>query len=161
MGYTHYWNFKNKVAPKDIENGKLKWELAVNKVKEALAYVQNKGIKIAGWDGTGKSIANTKEISFNGAGQETCETMYITYKDGGFSFCKTNREPYDLLVCLTLLAFKDAFGDDFEYTSDGITKEDYENRENNEYWKSINFVPEGPEKGWQDAYDAWEEINAE
>lgn len=160
MGYTHYWNFKNKVAPAEIENGRLKWELAVNKVKEALAYVQSKGIEIAGWDGTGKPIVNTKEISFNGAGQGRCETMYISYKDGSWSFCKTERKPYDLLVCLTLLAFKDAFGDDFEYTSDGITKEDYEDRENNEYWKKINFVPKGPEKEWQDAYDAWEEINA-
>ena len=160
MGYTHYWNFKNKVAPKDIENGRLKWELAISKVKLALEYVQKKGIKIADGGGTNKPHIGKNAICFNGYGKEMCETMYITYKDGGFSFCKTERKPYDLLVCLTLLAFKETFGDDFEYTSDGITKEEYEDRENNEYWKSINFVPEGPGKEWQEAYDAWETINA-
>ena len=161
MGYSHYWNFKNKVAPKDIENGRLKWELAINKVKLALAYVQDKGIKIADGGGTNKPYIGKYAISFNGYGSEMYETMYISYKDGGWSFCKTARKPYDLLVCLTLLAFKEAFGDDFEYTSDGVTKEDYEDRENNEYWKKINYVPQGPEKEWQAAYDAWEEINAE
>jgi len=161
MGYTHYWEFKGKVAPSKIENGKEKWELVTSKVKEALKYVKGKGIRIGNWDGT-KEIPTITEniISFNGMGKDAHETFCIPFKEEGWRFCKTARKPYDLLVCLTLLAFKEAFGDDFEYTSDGITKEEYEDRENNEYWKSINFVPEGPGKEWQEAYDAWEKINA-
>lgn len=46
MGYTHYWEFKGKVAPSEIENGKEKWELVTSKVKEALKYVKGKGIRI-------------------------------------------------------------------------------------------------------------------
>lgn len=160
MGYTHYWKFRNRVAPKDIENGRLKWELAISKIKLALTYVQNNGIKIADGVGTNKPYIGKDAICFNGYGSEMHETMYISYKDGGWSFCKTARKPYDLLVCLTLLAFKEAFGNDFEYASDGVTKEDYEDRENNEYWKKINYVPQGPGKEWQAAYDAWEAINA-
>ena len=160
MGYSHYWNFKGKVAPAEIEGGKQKWENAISKVKEALAYVQDKGIKIGNGMGQGTPEINDKIVIFNGKDDEAVETFCIEFNEPGWNFCKTCRMPYDLLVCLTLLAFKDAFGDDFEYTSDGITKEAYEDRENNKYWKKVNFVPNGPEKEWQAAYDAWEEINA-
>jgi len=162
MGYTHYWNFSGKVAPKDIERGAEKFARASEIIKTCLAKVTAKGVKIG--DALGRSlkpIINDTEVLFNGYLDKSCETFYISLDRGGWDFCKTAREPYDLLVCLSLLAFKYAFGDDFKYTSDGITKEDYENRESNEYWKRTGYVPKGVEQEWQAAYDMWDEVKAE
>lgn len=159
MGYTHYWNFKNNVAPKDIEGGAKKFKRAAEIIKDCLAEVRKQGVKIASGNGEGEPIINAKEIYFNGKGEESYETFYISLNEEGSSnFCKTACMPYDILVCLSLLAFKEVFGEDFEYRSDGITKEAYENRASNEYWKKIGFEPEGPAKGWQAAYDLWEKI---
>lgn len=161
MGYTHYWEFKGKVAPKDLQDGENKFAKVAGIVKVCLKKVTGKGIRIAGGMGDGEPIICDTAIVFNGKGDESYETFAIRYHDGEWNFCKTARKPYDLLVCLTLLAFKEVFGDDFSYRSDGITREDYENRETNEYWKKIGFVPEGPEKEWQKAYEVWDEVKAE
>lgn len=161
MGYTHYWNFKNRLAPKDIENGEEKFAKAAGIIKACLKKVTDKGIKIGDGVGEGEPHITDKSICFNGFGDESYETFHVALDRDEWDFTKTGRMPYDLLVCLSLLALKYAFGDDFEYRSDGITKEDYENRDKNEYWKKIGFVPEGPEPLWQNAYDVWEEIKAE
>lgn len=161
MAYSHYWEFKGHIAPKDLENGENKFARAAELIRKAYNKVTEMGIEIA--DGTGEGGEPTisdSEIYFNGKGDESYETFAIRADDGEWNFCKTARRPYDLLVCVSLLAFKEAFGEDFSYKSDGITKEDYENRESNEHWKKIGFVPEGPEKEWMEAYKVWEEIKS-
>ena len=160
MGYTHYWEFKGHIAPKDLKDGENKFAKAAELIRKAYNKVTEMGIKIAGGMGDGQPRMSDHAIVFNGKGDESYETFAIRDNDGEWNFCKTARRPYDLLVCVSLLAFKEVFGDDFSYTSDGITREDYENRESNEYWKKIGFVPEGPEKEWQRAYEVWDEVKA-
>ena len=144
MGYTHYFKFKDH---KNIDKDKF----AVASGIANCFYNKIKGfVDIAGGDGTGTPVFNENEVYFNGAGEDGCETFYID-REGKFmefcfgkAFCKTCRNPYDILVCLTLLAFKFAFGDDFTYTSDGNTREDSEK----------NGRP--IESEWKDAYEYWD-----
>lgn len=140
MGYTHYWNFKKN--PIEIENGKEKFKKAVNMLKKAITKIPSEievnvydwktretkkimvPLKLAGGDGTGEPIFNDTLVCFNGLYDKTNdyshETCYIALdSDEEFNFCKTARKPYDVVVCLALLAFKKAFGGDFSYSSDG------------------------------------------
>ena len=161
MGYTHYWEFKDNIAPKDFKDGENKFARAAELIRKAYNKVTEMGIEIVdGMGEGGEPTISDSEVYFNGKGDESCETFGIQANDGEWNCCKTARRPYDLLVCVSLLAFKEAFGDDFSYKSDGITKEAYENRENNKYWKQIGFVPEGPEEEWMEAYKVWEEIKS-
>lgn len=136
MGYTHYWNFKNKVAPKDIEGGEEKFKDAVALFKECLAecggktkypnwgeerYQKEVPMVLCGGGGTGEPIITDTEVIFNGTRvDDMChETFAICLDREGWDFCKTARKPYDTAVCLALLCFKYCFGGDFDYTSDG------------------------------------------
>ena len=159
MGYTHYWEFK--AAPKDLENGAEKWNKAVETIKSGLKAVKEMGIEICNGVGKDKPIINGKEIIFNGTekGGLDHETFYIPFNAGGWNFCKTARKPYDLLVCIALLAFKEAFGEDFSYSSDGVTRESIKDKENLEYWKSIGWEPKIEEE-WQTAYDLYGRLTA-
>lgn len=159
MGYTHYWRFKNN--PAEIENGAEKFKKAVSLIRHFKGIVENEGIEICGWDGTGETKILNDEINFNGKDELSHENCHIKLnmpdkEDWEFNFCKTAEKPYDLLVCLTLMAFKHYFGDDFNYSSDGVTRESIVDPEHIAYWKKINWEPE-IEIGWQNAYDIWDE----
>lgn len=162
MGYTHYWNFKNDTAPKDIENGEEKFAKAANLGARLCDKVRKRGIEICGGDGHFNPTFCAARVCFNGNAEkgEEHETFYIDTEDGAFNFCKTARKPYDLLVCLMLLAFKYYFKDDFEYSSDGVTRESIKEPESLEYWKSIGWEPK-IEDEWETAYKVWEQVKAE
>ena len=132
MGYTHYWRFTKN--PNEIDNGEKKFKKAVGLLKKCLAkvpaeldvpYYGKNTFKLAGGDGTGEPIFTDEVVCFNGFdGDEDLshETCYLALDnpDGyDFDFCKTAEKPYDVAVCLTLLCFKKAFGDDFNWSSDG------------------------------------------
>ena len=142
MGYTHYWKFKQN--PKDIKNGADKFKKAVNMLKVGLTKspkkvdfkyydYKNNTIKdvdvdlvLAGGNGTGEPVFDDECVCFNGLftpetdfSHETCCIQLDEPDNFEFDFCKTNEKPYDVAVCLTLLCFKDSFGDDFTYSSDG------------------------------------------
>lgn len=163
MGYTNYWKFKK--LPKEIEGGYEKFAEAVSMFKDGLALLNGKcevtrciydretwkvketlkervPMKLCGGNGFGEPIINDKQIIFNGDGENGLdhETFYVTMDydadDCRFSFCKTERKPYDTAVCLALLCLKYAFGDDFEFSSDG------ENEGNVDTW----------ECGWKEAH---------
>ena len=128
MGYTHYFGFKTG-AKIDTE----RWNKAIELGK---ACAKASGVEIAGYDGTGEPVFTDKEISFNGKGDKLSnETFYLESK-GRYThgFCKTELKPYDIVVCCFLLAFKKAFGKDFEYSSDGITRGDLRKEKNKKYW---------------------------
>ena len=163
MGYTHYWNFKNDTAPKDIEGGADKFFKASAIIAKCVGKVRDMGIEICGGNGEGLPKVSDSLVLFNGSRKkgEQHESFRIDTEDGAYNFCKTARKPYDILVCLSLLAFKWAFGEDFSYKSDGITKEAYEHRAENEYWKSIGYEPKGVEEEWAKAYEVWEQVKAE
>ena len=163
MGYSHYWKFKGENAPVDFKDGAEKFTKAANLGARLCDKVREMGIEICGGDGHSTPTFNERKIVFNGCADkgEAYETFSVCSNDGMWDFCKTGEKPYDLLVCLMLLAFKHFFKEDFEYSSDGITREAYENRDKNEYWKQIGFVPKGVDEGWAKAYEVWEEVKKE
>lgn len=125
MGYTHYFGFKKN--PADIENGELKFMNAVAMFREGLKKLPN--LKLCGGLGKGEPIINDKEVCFNGDAStgDDYETFRISFAndgDGFDDFCKTARQPYDVAVCLAILCFGEAFGDDFQYSSDGYCPRD-------------------------------------
>ena len=81
--------------------------------------------------GLGKGLPKflQDQIWFNGDESKghDHETFYLKWnkkdEDGEdlWGFCKTARKPYDLLVCMSLLALENAFQDPkvFSYSSDG------------------------------------------
>jgi hypothetical protein len=115
MGYTHYWTFKK--SPAEIEGGTKRFKAAVALFKEGLKKLQD--IPLGDGRGENEPIITDTAICFNGKAPEDGESCYITIESKGFDFCKTARQPYDPAVCLLLLCMADAFGDDFEYSSDG------------------------------------------
>ena len=163
MGYTQHWKFRDGIAPANFENGVEKFANAAYLGVKLCDKVREMGIKICGGDGYGNPAFSRGKVVFNGSAEdgESYETFSIVPTDGEYDFCKTNEKPYNLLVCLMLIAFKHYFGTDFTYWSDGITKEDYENRANNEYWMRIGFEPKGASKDWELAYKVWGEVVGE
>lgn len=164
MGYTQHWRFRDDIAPAEFENGAEKFAKAAQIGVKLCDKVRSMGIEIC--DGAGgpfRPAFSSGKIVFNGDASkgEDCETFEMRPNDGGYNFCKTNEQPYDLLVCLMLLAFKHFFGEDFTYRSDGITKEKLQDAEYQAYWKKIGFVPKGVDKTWETAYEVWDEVKKE
>jgi hypothetical protein len=102
-------------------------------IKTAIAKLP-KTIVIKGGMGEGEAEITPNRIWFNGDGSKDLdhETFVISlftmdtfqsFEDisekGTFGFCKTARKPYDLLVCVSLMAFKHHLGADFKISSDG------------------------------------------
>ena len=122
MGYTHYWRFSKVV--KNIDQSEEKFAAAVNLFKEKIKELPQ-NIRLANGVGEGEPIITPTKVVFNGSAEngEDYETFAITLADdeseSEFNFCKTARLPYDAAVCLVLLCFKDAYGNDFNYSSDG------------------------------------------
>ena len=144
MGYTHYWEFKKN--PIKIENGADKFKQAVAMVKQGIEKIPSlipsftyrmnergeyeqvelgkEPFKLCGGNGKGEPKFTDTLVSFNGDASvnhdhETCYIALDDPNDFKFNFCKTARKPYDVAVCLTLLCFKEVFGDDFKFSSDG------------------------------------------
>ena len=144
MGYTNYWTYQ----PNKIENSEelrkrflqavcwidqahkmIKKDKFIHK-GQAGGYYDDKPCIIRGGLGEGKPMINESEVWFNGDAKTEMdhETFDIKwYPDGGFDkgFCKTARKPYDLLVCVSLLAMNEAFKgtEAFNFSSDGDNSE--------------------------------------
>lgn len=87
---------------------------------------------IRGGLGVGTPMINESQVWFNGdkktgMSHETFNVQWFPSGGEVKGFCKTARKPYDLLVCVSLLAFKHAFDnpDVFTFSSDG-DNEDWE-----------------------------------
>lgn len=133
MGYTHYWKFTQN--PKDIEGGDIKFQNAVSLLKEGIKLLpktieygdEEVSLKLCSGNGKDEPTITDTAVCFNGdaASGHDSESFYIALDyadDYSFNFCKTSREPYDVAVCLAILCFKKAFGNDFSYKSDGDIK---------------------------------------
>jgi hypothetical protein len=142
MGYTSYWR-------RPLELDEQKWEDFVDDVKKlryglpkhstsAGGYYENQPLKLVGGNGEGQPMITNQSIWFNGTdeGNLSHETFHMTRvfepeewqeaEDGlYFNFCKTARKPYDLMVALTLIAFKHHFDNEVKVSSDG-NAEDFE-----------------------------------
>src|SRR5665647_677029 len=113
MGFTRYFNGNVTITPELLEDVK--------------TIITESGVKINGWDGTGQPKLIADRISFNGSDEdeEGCETFTIINGEQS-DFCKTNRNPYDLVVA-TVLRRVQALNNDFEADSDGGNEEEEAN----------------------------------
>ena len=132
MGYTHYWNFNAQTDDAEVIRRKFK------RASSAIAYfakfikTQDK-FALRGGLGVGNPMINESEIWFNGDSEkgEDHKTFNIRWRDflkhNGNKidgFCKTDRKPYDLMVCFCLLLLAETFKSGFTFSSDG-DKEDW------------------------------------
>ncbi len=144
MGYTHYWTY-NPNEIEDTEKLRRTFRVAVSIIEKAHkmikkdkfihkgqagGYYDKRPCIIRGGLGEGKPMINESEVWFNGDAKTGTdhETFGIRwYPSGGEErgFCKTARKPYDILVCVSLLAFKHAFDNPvvFTFSSDGDNAE--------------------------------------
>lgn len=130
MGYTHYWTLNRAaLSTAALAEG---FEFAATEIKTLKRYLP-KEIKIRGGLGIELPIIGTKRIWFNGDSKHDLdhETFDVDrdvdalYPDNGRGFCKTNRKPYDVLVCCSLIALAKRLPGAFSFTSDG-DKSDWE-----------------------------------
>lgn len=118
MGYTHYWKIRNS----ETELFSSRWSLFIERAKTILEFAREKGILLGDGLGEEKSHPEISEEGcwFNGIQEEGHETFELSRKDTEFEFCKTERKPYDLIVCMCLLAASDVIGSSsFSFSSDG------------------------------------------
>lgn len=129
MGYSHYWNRLPEIP-------ELTFKQAVNDISKMFKVCKKYGLSLAGWDGSGKPVISSSEVSFNGVEtkNESYETFrmdrvmkpkdfeWLTQDKQGYVYqaCKTGRQPYDLFVQIALIIFKHYLGRDFILSSDGF-----------------------------------------
>jgi hypothetical protein len=107
MGYTRYWDIKN-----DLDDYRfLKFKEFCNQIVE-LFDIPLEDI-----------IITDNVVRFNGVDDDAHET-FVFSKKSGFNFCKTQRKPYDAVVCACLLTAMDIFGSDISFSSDGDNNDD-------------------------------------
>lgn len=129
MGYTHYWTQKRDVTAvtwalicadvrKLIENMPATTDVAGGNYKTDLLQIG------AEFDSNEPAVVDADEIRFNGLGDLGHETFAMTRKrpparpgetTRGFEFCKTDRKPYDLVVCAVLLVVEQRSGHAFRF----------------------------------------------
>lgn len=139
MGYTHYWH-----KPKELDANRFR--LFADNVREIIHRVteeewNGENIVVSGGNGEGKPEVTDEIISFNGDAENglSFERFYIIRiekndrncidkladKDKMYlRYCKTNLEPYDLVVVASLVAFKYRFGDEVKVKFAFSTLED-------------------------------------
>ena len=152
MGYTHHWKFTGaRVTKTDVAEVTILLKKCIEALDGKVLFpnwAENPTptpFVLRGGDGTGEQVLNGEEIHFNGdaSTDNACESFglvpetakdfntTVNWHDGRivlsranrFHFCKTEREPYDTVVCLALLCLKRRLGDDVEINSNGHEKE--------------------------------------
>lgn len=109
MGYTHY--FRMKSAPSQSQWGEL--TASLNKIVSSLpessesagGYYNDHMLRLvpAGSDNFDALTIDSNTIRFNGAGEMSHESFSLSINGDEMGFCKTNRKPYDLVVCCALI----------------------------------------------------------
>ena len=156
MGYTHYYRFKEGA---NID--KERWNRAVEIGK---ACMEKSNVPIADGNGYGEPQFTEDIIYLNGTAPYEHETFYLRRTSEGDRrmFCKTARKPYDIVVCCFLLALKEVFGDDFEYSSDGVTREDLADEDNQTFWREhLPYWTPKVDDEWEKAYKLYESVRTE
>lgn len=123
MGYSHYW-----YRPHGHENREMFRELGTDAKRIITTAREREGIDVAGWDGTGEPEFAEQSFRLNGCDPEACETFVWESRAWGwheendptaFGCVKTNRHPYDAVVCAILIRAKLIYGDFVKVSSDG------------------------------------------
>lgn len=104
MGYTRYWRSNKEV----LDDKKFKHFSHICKL-----VTENMDIPLD------DVIIDDNVVRFNGVDDDAHETFVFCKKINSFNFCKTQRKPYDELVCACLEFAKNIFKDDITVSSDG------------------------------------------
>lgn len=128
IGYTHYFRQNKSVTPgqwaKIIRDARILLE------NSPVEFGDGRGGEIDSFD----SLITEHEIVFNGLGEDDShETFYLPRNETKFNFCKTDRKPYDILVCAALIIADAHAPGCYEIDSDG----DFE-----EWIPALRFVSE-------------------
>ncbi|KAH7113570.1 hypothetical protein EDB81DRAFT_824566 [Dactylonectria macrodidyma] len=110
MGYSHSWHIVDpaswrNILPKLVEDSHEIIETANIRVQ----YIDSRPI-----------LDRERGIQFNGSGDDGCEDFSLS---NGAGICKTNRKPYDLVVCAILLRAYQLAPDAIKISSDGRWEE--------------------------------------
>lgn len=129
MGYTHYWR-------QDRDFTKSEWAGLVGGVAKILEVCRNNRIDLVReYDSCDPPVINGETIHFNGRKEEGHETFVIERTRpelqpwmGGehFDFCKTAQKPYDVAVCMVLLAINQFCPGVMRISSDGNWSDDWD-----------------------------------
>ena len=122
MGYTHHYTIQDPSKPLRT------WEIA----QDIQNIILESEIPIGDGSGDRESqpLLEHDKISLNGIGNDAHESLYyppefrqsrrsLSPEIHGFAFCKTERKPYDVVVCAAIMAIKHHQGDNVEISSDG------------------------------------------
>lgn len=122
MGYTHYFRITDERAKEAMPK-------TAEIIKDIFKTFPEVSDCLKGGNGYESPIIDEDGIVFNGDAEkgEDYETFRIDVNDLDSHFCKTARRPYDLAVCLCLIALKDtlkakcgfSFRGLFSFESDG------------------------------------------
>lgn len=130
MGYTHYWRFDRDASP--LGDRRKGLAVAGEKVRRV---IEMSGVSIRGWEGVGEPEFTQELVAFNGDAEmgEDHESFVVRLEEEqhedeglrswqmmnkGFGFCKTQRKPYDIVVCCALIALSESL-EGFMVSSDG------------------------------------------
>jgi predicted secreted acid phosphatase len=105
MGYTHYWDIKERI---DAET----FSKLAEGIKQIVGTAQDAGIAI-------QDDSTDTVIRFNGIGAGAHEDFVLEVGDTGFNFTKTAEKPYDIAVTAALILLKKELGGGVIVTSDG------------------------------------------
>lgn len=128
MGYTHYYTQTRDFTLTE-------WQEIKNALSLMLSHLPSNVI-ISGYDGRGKPKITDQVISLNGRHELAHETFLLARRAKAYCkrndftnwidqsghvhfFCKTERKPYDLLVCAMLLAVTEIAPSALLVSSDG------------------------------------------
>jgi hypothetical protein len=103
MGYTRYWKISKSLDAEKFIQLKDIFCMVVDKLDIPLDDVE----------------LSDEVIRFNGVGDNAHETFVLEKNRLGFDFCKTQRKPYDALVCACLYLSQKLFDSDIDVSSDG------------------------------------------
>lgn len=112
MGYTHYWNIKEAIAPIKFEE----WSKGVRLIADTAIEA---GVALGDGMGEGVPVIDETVVALNGVGGQSHETFSIRLGDIGSDFCKTAQKPYDAVVTASLIHAKVIFGKSIALSSDG------------------------------------------
>jgi hypothetical protein len=122
MGYTHYFTQHKMVDDSTWEKINQDIRKIISVTKRTIP-VQCDALDDDTHLNHDDFICHKDWINFNGVGDDGHETFYVPRHQPGFLFCKTNRKPYDLLVCASLLIIYHYAPDCYEITSNGKQQE--------------------------------------
>lgn len=134
MGYTHHWYKKETITDDDP-----RWKKVLTDARHLIARSETPLSAGLTPDFTDPPIVEEDQVVIDGyTEQMAAEPFSIPLPDlpdfieeprPGFRYgwCKTNRNPYDQVVCAILISVRHHFGDDITLYSDGDIGEEWLN----------------------------------